>query len=48
MPKLKKSDLTKTFKTSTKKKRKGIHSKNRSSNIKSSKMYKKDYQGQGR
>jgi hypothetical protein len=48
MPKIKKTDTSKEFRAPAKKKRKGIHSKNKSSNIKSSKMYKKDYQGQGR
>ena len=28
--------------------RKGVHSKNRCSNLKSSKLYKKAYKGQGR
>jgi hypothetical protein len=38
-----------TNKTETKKvKRKGIHAKTKSSSIKSSKLYKKSYKGQGR
>lgn len=31
-----------------KRKRKGVHSKNRTSNRKGSKLYKKKYRGQGR
>lgn len=36
-----------TFKK-VKKKRKGVHSKNKNSSIKTSKNYKKKYRGQGR
>ena len=38
----------KEFKGTTKKNRKGIHSKNKSSKSKQSKNYKKAYRGQGR
>lgn len=43
----KKSIQINTYKP-VKKKRKGIHSKNKSSKLKSSKNYKKRYRGQGR
>ena len=37
-----------TFKGNSKKKRPGIHSKSKSSNLKSSKHYCKKYRGQGK
>lgn len=40
--------ISTTTKIDTKIKRKGVHSKTRSSSLKSSKVYKKKYRGQGR
>jgi hypothetical protein len=40
--------ISQNFKTKSKTKRPGIHSKNNSSKCKASKMYKKKYKGQGR
>ena len=39
---------TATFKPRTKKNNKGVHAKTKSSSSKSSKNYKKPYQGQGK
>jgi hypothetical protein len=43
-----KNQTASVFKKSTKVSRPGVHSKSKSSNLKSSKNYKKKYKGQGR
>jgi len=48
MAKAKKTDSVKVFRRTPKKNRKEIHSKKKSSKVKSSKFYKKAYRGQGR
>lgn len=48
MAKVKKSESSSSFLGKTKTKRPGIHSKSKTSKIKTSKKYKKGYAGQGR
>jgi hypothetical protein len=48
MAKTKTTSTTSTFRSKTKAKRPGIHSKKKSSKGKTSKNYKKSYKGQGR
>lgn len=43
-----KAQSTATFKPAEKKSRPGVHSKTKVSHLKSSKLYKKSYRGQGR
>lgn len=48
MAKAKSTSTTSTFRSATKKKRPGIHSKKKSSKGKNTTNYKKAYRGQGR
>lgn len=41
------SDVSSSFRSKPKKKRKGVHAKTKSSSNKGSKLYKKTYKGQG-
>jgi len=43
-----KTNTTSTLRVKTKKKRPGVHSKKKTSKLKSSKNYKKPYAGQGK
>ena len=48
MAKTKQTSATKMYNPSPKKKRPGVHSKKKTSKLKTSKNYKKSYRGQGK